>query len=99
MKQLFNQILFVALFPCALTAQVQFTASVDSKQVPVGEVFEIGSYVKVNVRLVSHIQDIDFPLQIGYQPLFCNRVNPHFIDSGTGLRFTSERKLDNFFQM
>ncbi len=41
MKQLFNHILILVLFPFVLTAQVQFTASVDSKQVPVGEVFEI----------------------------------------------------------
>lgn len=41
MKQLFNHILILVLFPFALAAQVQFTASVDSKQVPVGEVFEI----------------------------------------------------------
>ena len=41
MKQLFNQILIVAFFPFALTAQVQFSASIDNKQVPVGEVFEI----------------------------------------------------------
>ncbi len=41
MKQLFNHILILVLFPFALAAQVQFTASVDSKQVPVGDVFEI----------------------------------------------------------
>ncbi len=41
MKQLFNHILVLVLFPFVLAAQVQFTASVDSKQVPVGEVFEI----------------------------------------------------------
>ena len=40
-KLFFNQFLFLFLFPFALAAQVQFTASVDSKQVPVGEVFEI----------------------------------------------------------
>ena len=41
MKQLFNHILILVLFPIALTAQVQFTASLDTKQVPVGDVFEI----------------------------------------------------------
>lgn len=41
MKQLFSQIFLVVLFPFALIAQTQFTSSVDSKQVPVGEVFEI----------------------------------------------------------
>lgn len=41
MKQLFNHILILLVLPFALSAQVQFTASVDSKQVPVGEVFEI----------------------------------------------------------
>lgn len=40
-KPFFNQFLFLLIFPFALTAQVQFTATVDSKQVPVGEVFEI----------------------------------------------------------
>ncbi len=41
MKQLFNHILILVLFPITLTAQIQFTASVDTKQVPVGDVFEI----------------------------------------------------------
>ena len=41
MKQLFSPIFILVMFPFVLMAQVQFTASVDSKQVPVGEVFEI----------------------------------------------------------
>ncbi len=41
MKQLFNQILVFVFFPFVLQAQTQFTATVDSRQVPVGEVFEI----------------------------------------------------------
>jgi hypothetical protein len=41
MKQLFNQILICVFFPLVLNAQVQFTATVDARQVPVGEVFEI----------------------------------------------------------
>jgi hypothetical protein len=41
MKLLFNQILICVLFPFVLPAQTQFTATVDERQVPVGEVFEI----------------------------------------------------------
>ncbi|MBL7817381.1 MAG: protein BatD [Saprospiraceae bacterium] len=41
MKQLFSHTLLVLLFPLAAIGQVQFTASLDSKQVPVGEAFEI----------------------------------------------------------
>lgn len=40
-KPFFNQFFFFLIFPFVLSAQVQFTASVDTKQVPVGEVFEI----------------------------------------------------------
>ncbi len=40
-KSIFNQFLLLILLPLTGAAQVQFTASVDSKQVPVGEVFEI----------------------------------------------------------
>ena len=41
MKQLLHPIFIFIMFPFVLAAQVQFTASVDSKQVPVGEVFEV----------------------------------------------------------
>ena len=40
MKSLLSQLLLL-FFPFALTAQVQFTATTDVKQIPVGEVFEI----------------------------------------------------------